>query len=65
LEGNPEVKRSLAILSLLTLAACGADGEPVRPTASSSVTMSSSGVSVGTAVGLRRGPFSLALGMGS
>jgi len=59
------VKRSLAILSLLTLAACGADGEPVRPTASSSVTMSSSGVSVGTAVGLRRGPFSLALGMGS
>ncbi|HBB82360.1 MAG TPA: hypothetical protein DC031_03585 [Sulfitobacter sp.] len=59
------MKRSLAILSLLTLAACGADGEPVRPTASSSVTMSSSGVSVGTAVGLRRGPFSLALGMGS
>ncbi|SFH18943.1 hypothetical protein [Sulfitobacter dubius] len=59
------MKRSLAILSLLILAACGADGEPVRPTASSSVTMSSSGVSVGTAVGLRRGPFSLALGMGS
>ncbi|UOA32640.1 hypothetical protein DSM110093_02442 [Sulfitobacter sp. DSM 110093] len=59
------MKRSLAILSLLSLAACGADGEPVRPTASSSVTMSSSGVSVGTAVGLRRGPVSLALGMGS
>jgi hypothetical protein len=58
------VKRGLAILSLLTLAACGADGEPVKPTASSTITMSSSGVSVGTAVGLRRGPFSLALGVG-
>jgi hypothetical protein len=59
------VKRGLAILSLLALAACGADGEPVKPTASSTITMSSSGVSVGTAVGLRRGPFSLALGVGS
>jgi len=58
------VKRSLAILSLLSLAACGTDGEPVQPTASSTITMSSSGVSVGTAVGLRRGPFSLALGLG-
>jgi hypothetical protein len=59
------VKGGLAILSLLTLSACGADGEPVKPTASSTITMSSSGVSVGTAVGLRRGPFSLALGVGS
>ncbi|MCZ4366201.1 hypothetical protein [Sulfitobacter dubius] len=59
------MKCGLAILSLLTLAACGADGEPVKPTASSTITMSSSGVSVGTAVGLRRGPFSLALGVGS
>ncbi|MDF3351017.1 hypothetical protein HKX17_12715 [Sulfitobacter sp. KE34] len=59
------MKRLLAALSLLSLAACGADGEPVRPTASSSITMSSSGVSVGTAVGLRRGPFSVSLGAGS
>jgi len=59
------VKRLLAALSLLSLAACGADGEPVRPTASSNITMSSSGVSVGTAVGLRRGPFSVSLGAGS
>ncbi|NUH65001.1 hypothetical protein HTT03_06770 [Sulfitobacter sp. S0837] len=58
------MKRSLAILSLLTLAACGADGEPVRPTASTSVTMSSSGVAVGTTLGVARGPFSVALGIG-
>ena len=57
------MKRSLAILSLLTLAACGADGEPVRPTASSTITMSSSGVAVGTTLGLTRGPFSVALGL--
>ncbi|MGR3628019.1 MAG: hypothetical protein ACU0BP_01965 [Sulfitobacter sp.] len=59
------MKRALATLALLSLAACGADGEPVKPTASSTITMSSSDVSVGTAVGLRRGPFSLALGVGS
>ncbi len=58
------MKRSLAILSLLTLAACGADGEPVRRSASTTVTMSSSGVAVGTTLGLTRGPFSLALGLG-
>jgi len=48
----------------LVLAACGADGEPVQPVARSTVTMSNSGVSLGTSIGLGRGPVSVALGLG-
>ncbi len=50
------------VMSLLALAACGADGEPVQPTANTQVTLSNDGVSVGSEVGLRRGPLNLTLG---
>ncbi len=57
--------RPLLIFTLLMmLGACGADGEPVTPVAHSSVTLSNAGVSVGTNLGLRRGPFSVNLGLG-
>ncbi|MEH6392541.1 MAG: hypothetical protein V7763_12880 [Sulfitobacter sp.] len=49
------MKRLAALLSLLTLAACGADGEPQPPKVHSSVTLSNSGVSVGTGVSMGRG----------
>lgn len=55
----------LALLASVSLAACGADGEPqppVQPTVSAGVGVSSSGVNVGGAVGLHRGPVSLYLG---
>ncbi len=58
------MRPTLILMSLLALAACGADGEPVQPTANTHVTLSNDGVSVGTAVGLRRGPFNLTLGAG-
>lgn len=48
----------------LGVAACGTDGEPVQPTASTNVTLASSGVYVGTNVGVRQGPFSINLGLG-
>ncbi|QFT58952.1 hypothetical protein FIU94_08950 [Sulfitobacter sp. THAF37] len=54
----------LALLSLAALAACGADGEPVRPTANSTVTLSSSGMYGGTSVGIRKGTFAASLGLG-
>ena len=57
------MRTAFALLTLLGLAACGADGEPIRPTASSTITMSSSGVSVGSTLGLRRGPLSVTLGL--
>ncbi|KMK65910.1 hypothetical protein [Puniceibacterium sp. IMCC21224] len=54
--------RCLAILALLTLAACGADGEPVQPQYSGNVTVGSGGVRVGGGVGVRQGPFSVGVG---
>jgi hypothetical protein len=41
------------------LAACGADGEPIQPTANLGVGVSSSGVSAGASVGVRRGPVAI------
>lgn len=58
-------KLTLALIALTALAACGADGDPVppvQPTLSAGVGVSSSGVNVGGAVGLHRGPVSLYLG---
>ncbi|MAM23996.1 MAG: hypothetical protein CML55_01245 [Rhodobacteraceae bacterium] len=54
----------LALSALPILAACGADGEPVRPTAQSLITLSSSGTYVSTNLGVTRGPLSLSLGLG-
>ena len=59
------MKRVIAVLGLALLAGCGADGEPVKPTAQSSVTLSNNGVSVATNLRLNRGPFTLGLGLGS
>lgn len=52
--------RSLACFGLCAaLAACGADGEPVRPTANLGIGVSSSGVSAGASVGVRQGPVAI------
>ena len=51
--------RKLLALSFLALAACGADGEPVRPEYNGNVTLSSSGVHAGGGVSVRKGPFSI------
>ena len=58
------MKRSVAALMLLALAACGADGEPVKPRVNGTVTLSNTGVSAGTSVSVGRGPFGLGLGLG-
>lgn len=58
------MRRVLILLSALAVAACGADGEPITPTANSSVTLSNNGVRIGTNVGLGKGPFKLNLGLG-
>ncbi|SDX86542.1 hypothetical protein [Citreimonas salinaria] len=55
--------RPLLILALLALAACGADGEPIRPEASSTVTLSNKGVGMSTAVRVRQGPFTLGVAL--
>ena len=52
----------LSLMAIAVLTACGVDGEPVQPTVSAGVGVSSSGVNVGGAVGLHKGPLSLYLG---
>jgi len=51
--------RILCALSLLALAACGVDGEPVQPHAGVSIGVGSGGVHAGGTVGVSRGPLSV------
>ncbi|MFK7746594.1 MAG: hypothetical protein AB8B47_16180 [Roseobacter sp.] len=57
------MKRAVLILSLLGLAACGADGEPVRPSVSGGVTINQNGVYPSVGVGVAKGPLSLFLNL--
>ncbi|CRL10212.1 hypothetical protein [Phaeobacter italicus] len=47
----------------LVVAACGVDGEPVRPSLNAGIGVSSSGVHAGGSVGLSKGPLSVSLGL--
>ena len=53
------IRLSIAMALLGWLAACGADGEPVQPTANLGIGISSSGVSAGGTVGVRQGPVAI------
>jgi len=53
----------LAMIALATLAACGADGEPVRPSMNAGVTVTPSGVHPSASVGTKVGPVNLILGL--
>jgi hypothetical protein len=56
--------RTLAILGLLGLAACGAEGDPFRPSTSIGVGVDSDGdVDVGGRFGVTNGTFSLGVGL--
>ena len=56
------IKVIMAVLGLVMLAGCGADGAPVRPTQSGSITVGTNGISAQTDVGLTNGTLSLGLG---
>ena len=56
--------RILAIIGLLALAACGAEGDPFRPSTSIGVGVDSDGdVDVGGSFGITDGTFSLGVGL--
>jgi hypothetical protein len=55
--------RVLSILSLLAVAACGADGEPVQPHGGINIGIGSNGVSAGGVVGVSRGPLSVGVSL--
>ena len=53
-----------ALLALLTLAACGADGEPITPSMNTNIGVGANGVSTSTSVNVRKGPISFGVGLG-
>lgn len=53
----------LALVLAGFLAACGADGEPVQPTETAGISVSSGGVHASGGVGLQKGPLGLFLGL--
>ena len=55
--------RFLALVGLLVLAACGADGPPARPSASMGVGIGDGGVSFGGGFGASNGTVSVGLGL--
>ncbi|MBU3260061.1 argininosuccinate lyase [Roseovarius sp. PS-C2] len=55
--------RIFAALMLAALAGCGADGEPIRPTAQANVGVGSHGVSGSVGTTLRRGNVSVGMGV--
>jgi hypothetical protein len=52
----------LAVLALIVLAGCGADGAPFRPTASGGLTVGTNGVTANSNVGVTNGALTLGLG---
>ncbi|WP_208352355.1 hypothetical protein [Pseudaestuariivita rosea] len=56
--------KKLAILALLALAACGVDGEPIRPSFDAGVSTNDDTVRGGAAVGVDSGPVSVRVGTG-
>lgn len=47
----------------LCLAACGADGEPVTPTAGLGIGITPNGITAGANIGLRKGPLRIGLAL--
>ena len=58
------MKRILACLSLVALAACGADGEPIQPSMNANVGIGSNGVSGSTGVDFVSGRVTMGVGVG-
>ncbi len=55
---------ALVLTALAMLAGCGADGEPIRPTAQANVGVGSNGVTGSVGTTLTRGSVSVGLGVG-
>lgn len=57
------ITRAICLIALLGVAACGVDGEPVRPNASIGVNIGSGGVSTSGSIGVSAGPVSVGVGI--
>ncbi len=54
---------AIALATLVALANCGADGEPVQPNLNATVSVTPSGVNSAAGIDLRKGPLTLNLGI--
>jgi len=54
--------RLTLIVSLFALVACGADGPPIRPSISTTVSAGSGGIDTSTGVTVQSGPVSVGVG---
>lgn len=57
------MKVIVTLMALAVLAACGANGEPVRPSVNAGVSITSSGVSPSVSVGTRIGNVGVSIGL--
>lgn len=53
----------MVLAALVTLSACGVDGEPIRPTAGAYIGAGSGGVHSNVGVGVSQGPVSVFVGL--
>jgi hypothetical protein len=54
--------RVALIISFLALAACGADGPPIKPSMNTTVSVGSDGISTSTGVTVKSGPVTVGVG---
>ncbi|WP_342068958.1 hypothetical protein [Yoonia algicola] len=57
------MKRIALILTVAAVAACGADGPPMTPSANVGLNVGSNGVSTGASLGASNGTFSIGVGL--
>ncbi|GAA6209534.1 hypothetical protein NBRC116601_28270 [Cognatishimia sp. WU-CL00825] len=57
------MKSILAILALVVVAGCGADGAPIRPSANIGIGVGTNGVSAGAKLGASKGPVSIGVSL--
>jgi hypothetical protein len=62
MEGCLGLKAIVLTGILVVLAGCGANGDPLRPTASSNLSIGTNGVSAGTNLAVTNGFFSVGIG---
>lgn len=55
--------RYLALISLVLLMGCGADGEPVQPTANLGLGIGPNGINPSLRVGTQAGPVAISIGL--
>ncbi|MEL6609453.1 MAG: hypothetical protein AAFO93_11145 [Pseudomonadota bacterium] len=60
---NSGIRLVIGLAVAALLASCGADGEPIRPSANVGVSLGSGGLSTSASVGASQGPVSIRVGL--